>query len=348
MSVAAFPSSLMISFIPSPQNAKELQSETLIYVYSQGLNCSNLLDYADLAHQLAFRQISILDALVQIRQISERPPLFGRIISLVSFAVMAGLSPLAFYGGGIFGALLASLLGTVLGVLEMYFGSKSRIRTIIPFLTAVLFSFVCVAVATLTPDGFVFCPLAVVFSAILWMLPGLSITTAVAELAAKAIIAGTSRFFSAMLTALQLGYGIMLGTNLVLWHPDPQSILIAGLSGCSESPSVWFSPLWLLVITCTTNILTNSRFALWPASSGAAMLGFITFSLLGSTTFSLVDDQTAIAIASFAIGVCGQLVARYTGHQSLVTILCGILVLVPGGLGTRGALRIVCYEFIFF
>ena len=42
-------------------------------------------------------------------------------------------------------------------------------------------------------------------------------------------------------------------------------------------------------------------------------------------------------MASFAVGICGQLIALVTHHQSLITIICGIIVLVPGGIGVRGA-----------
>ncbi len=42
---------------------------------------------------------------------------------------------------------------------------------------------------------------------------GLSITISVTELATRNVISGTTRIFGAILSALQLGFGIAIGTS---------------------------------------------------------------------------------------------------------------------------------------
>ncbi|MDP2439779.1 MAG: threonine/serine exporter family protein, partial [archaeon] len=316
----------------------EVRSESLHVTMTQGLDCAALQDYADLSAQIAFRQLDLVEGLMRIRQISERPPLFGNEISLISFAAMAGLAPLAFYGGGIFDAIFSTLLGTVIGLFLIYLSGIGRIANITPFLAAAFASFSSTAVASAMPPGYTFCPLSCTLSALLWLLPGLGLTTGIAELAVKSIISGSSRFFSAMICAVQLGYGIVIGSEIVAWYDQADASLQRALhEGCSLAPSPFLLPLFLVLISLTFNILLNCPLSIWVFTSGAALLGGGLFALLGGGGYAVMDDQLALAVSSFAVGVCGQLVALIRGHQSLVTIICGILVLVPGGYASRTA-----------
>jgi hypothetical protein len=58
----------------------------------------------------------------------------------------------------------------------------------------------------------------ILLSAVFILLPGLTFTQAIIELSTRNLISGTVRLFSALFTAMFLGFGAMLGTALVYWN----------------------------------------------------------------------------------------------------------------------------------
>ena len=57
-------------------------------------------------------------------------------------------------------------------------------------------------------------------SAVVWLLPGLSITLAVVEMGQRHMLSGSSRFFTALIDCVMLGFGIQMGAALVFWEPN--------------------------------------------------------------------------------------------------------------------------------
>lgn len=82
--------------------------------------------------------------------------------------------------------------------------------------SVLLLTYSCRAAYSITPV----CTKGIIFSSILYLLPGFSITIAVSELATRNMVSGTSKLFSAFLTAVELGLGIVIGTKLAAWVPD--------------------------------------------------------------------------------------------------------------------------------
>lgn len=135
-----------------------------------------------------------------------------------------------------------------------------------------------------------------------------------------------------MVTSLQLGFGLALGSRIVsYWVTLPLNEIT---SGCESRLSVFLVPLFLILIMCAFNIRCKCKYSQWWSGSLAAVIGYISFNLLSKATF---DTDTATAVSAFFIGSVAQALSYYFGEVSLSTIVIGILLLVPGGLGVRGA-----------
>jgi hypothetical protein len=67
----------------------------------------------------------------------------------------------------------------------------------------------------------------------------MSLTLGVSEMVAKSHVTGTSRVMYALFSALQLGFGLAMGENLVWWAPKPVSAACV-----SPDLSIWLNLIW--------------------------------------------------------------------------------------------------------
>ena len=309
----------------------ETSSETLHFRMEQGLDTSKLLDYSDLAYRISKYQASAHEALTRLKEIGVQAPLYNLWTKLGAFGISSACASLLFFGGGWIDSVFAAVFGLVTGGLCIWLDQYAQFRPLLGFLTALTISFVSFAISTATSE---YCPFATALAGIVWLLPGLTIAIAVAELSARCIVSGSARFFGAVIVAMQQGFGLAMGSRLILWAKINDDEITRG---CPFRASSWYSPVFLLLISLTFNILLNNRPSQWWSSVLSAFVGWYAFLALSPNGFALMDTNSAVAVAALCVGICGQLIALVTHHQSLVTIMCGILVLVPGGIGVRGA-----------
>jgi uncharacterized membrane protein YjjP (DUF1212 family) len=323
--------SLAAPLLDSPTQ-EVLMPETFHFALEQGFNGAKLQDVIDLAVMTSQKSISISRLNERLDELTVEKPLYSNWLQVVCFAVSSGCSPLLFYGGAWIDGLAAFIIGAIVGILSIQFGRIKRFLRVAEMFISIFVGFATYSASTFVPD---FCPFAVSLSAIIWLLPGLSITTAVSELAAHSLVSGTSRFFGAIITALQVGFGLAIGSNLVIWRN--KSVEDDIVKGCPLRVSLWYSPLFLLAVATSFNVLLNCRPTQFAASTVTAIGGWLVFFLVSSESFGLLDSDSSVAVSAFAIGVIGQIIALITNHSPTTTIVCGIIMLVPGGLAVRGA-----------
>jgi uncharacterized membrane protein YjjP (DUF1212 family) len=99
------------------------------------------------------------------------------------------------------------------GVLDMLADTSPNFARLYEILCAIICSFV----ATLLNGYLGSCFGAIVLASLVWFLPGITLTLAIRELATKNLMAGTARFFAAILTCIKLGFGIAIGSQIPFW-----------------------------------------------------------------------------------------------------------------------------------
>lgn len=337
MEVSAFPTMLIVSF-GTPQTEADAPSimskhETLHFGIRQSLNCSKLQEYGDMAVALAERSLPVEEVVEKLKEIENEKPHYPMWLQIVCFAIASGGSPLLFYGGSWADAGFSTLLGVVVGLLSVFFDhTKPHIATMSMFISSLVVGFLSYAASTFIDQ---FCPFATSLSGILWLLPGLQFATAVSELASRSLISGTSRFFYAIVVALQLGFGLAIGSRLVLWRKVDINEVV---TGCKISTPGWLIPLWLLLMCESFNVLLNLRWRQHIPSTINAIVAYASSYTLAKVT----DGDTVTAISAFCVGISSIIIAKVIGRRDrfLVTVFSGICMLVPGGLATRAATSI--------
>lgn len=258
------------------------------------------------------------------------PPPHGAAATLVCYA-LAGACWARLLGGGLREAgvaALASLMAGVLAVGSGRFPSWGRVE--VP-LCALLSS----ALAVL--GAFLFGPLSVrvaTLAGVVVVLPGLSLTMAVTEVATRNLLSGTSRLVGTLLVFLQLGFGMALGGRLAQWLPAVQ-----GPAPGLLLPA-WTEPLALLAGSLATGVLVRLRrrdvawgvaaalFTFGAARLGAAMLG----------------QELGAFVGALGLGLASNAISRLRATPSTLTQVPGILVLVPGSVGFRSVESLLARE----
>src|SRR5262249_52841769 len=151
-------------------------------------------------------------------------------------------------------------------------------------------------------------------------LPGLTVTTAISELATQHLASGTARMMSALIIFLTIGFGLAVGLKLgmVTMHPDIEATSIA--------LPVWtlWAALVLAPLGFMANFQANPRDAVPIVLICALAFGA---SRLGAELMGVANGAFAGALA---VGVASGLYSRWKRQPALVTSTVGIIMLVPG------------------
>jgi uncharacterized membrane protein YjjP (DUF1212 family) len=258
-------------------------------------------------------------ALRELERIEGAPPRFGPLLSVVS-GTLASAATARFFGGGAADLAAAALCGTVVGLIALAavrspaLGRLQRIASAaVVSLLAVCFSAWIAPLSTYT----------VTVSGLIWLLPGLTLATAVSELALRHLSAGTARLMSSLLAFLELGFGAALGR-------------VAGdalTEGIPPVPPAMTSTWTLALALCTFPLAFTVLLRARPQD-----LGWIA----ASTTLAFVGARwgaTALGpelgafLGALLVGLGSNVYARRFERPSAVPMLPGILMLVPGSLG---------------
>jgi uncharacterized membrane protein YjjB (DUF3815 family) len=115
----------------------------------------------------------------------------------------------------------AALLGCFIGVLGQLSEGRPKLQDAQDAIAAMVATFIATAV------GSFWAPLSlqnVIVASLIVLMPGLTLTTAVSELAARQLASGTARFADAMTTLMKLTFGAVAASELAAvlgWTPLP-------------------------------------------------------------------------------------------------------------------------------
>ena len=202
--VFSTPTALIMSF-GAPADLKT----RMMRVEGGELDMGKLAQVDTLADRVLDHTVTIAEGTRQLDKIINGPSRFGRGLSTFVHGVTAG-SLAVFFGGSLLDVALAGMIGLTLGLLaQLLKRSTDQTR---------VFELVGSAFTAFTADVFstqyAVSPSLVTLAALVILLPGMSLTVAMTELATRNLIAGTARLMSAVIVLLELVVGVALGERL--------------------------------------------------------------------------------------------------------------------------------------
>jgi len=178
------------------------------------------------------------------------------------------------------------------------------------------------------------CYKAVTISSVIWLLQGITITMAIIELLTRNLMIGTVRLFYGVVMSALIGFGLDLGTVVFgqAVGKSKQEAMAETMCQAGRGITPHWYPLFFLITTLSFNMLLHSHFRqLVPMTITAAICYTCTYLLdpvLGTNPTSI--------IAAFTTGVCANLYSRYSGNPSILCVISGLILLVPGSVAVSG------------
>jgi uncharacterized membrane protein YjjB (DUF3815 family) len=163
------------------------------------------------------------------------------------------------------------------------------------------------------------------------LFPGLTLTTAISELATRHLQSGTSRLMAALILLVSIGFGVALGLETGRWLfgsvPNVNPVSLAG----------WTLALALLMASLSFMVLNQAN----PRDTGwivfVCVLSFVG-SRLGA---QWIGVETGAFLGAVLVGMASGFYSRVQNRPALVTATPGTILLVPGSIGFRSITEMI-------
>ncbi len=297
----------------------EEHKTSLIRISLSEVNIEKLSDLDELATGVIDGEVDVEEGMKRIESIVAAPARYSPLAVTLSFALSSAASA-RFFGGGWREVVVAAVIGVAIGGIAIVVGRREGTRRLFE-ITAAVAAAAIAAMATQWID------LSSVYittlGGLIILLPGLTLATAMTELATGNLVSGTARLTGAALTFLEIGFGVALGGEISRLLPE--TAIIARHVPLPD----WTLFLSLALAPLSFAVLLRARLS---------DVGWITLACLvsfGSARFGtfLLGPQLGAFVGATALGLAGNIFSRFRRRPTAVILLPGLILLVPGSIG---------------
>ena len=321
VSVFSVPTSLMLSF------GEPHQMQTAIIRVEPGFfDLARLGKVDKILNRILDQTISHDKALADLKQVQASPTEWGGKSMIFGFS-LAGCAAARFFGGGVPEILVSGLAGLIVGFIMLMPAKKSEREPLADLLAATSASFIAWIATLFVPS---LSPAVVILAAIVVLLPGLTTTLAINELATRHLASGSARLMQALMGFLALTIGSLIGEKLATTIPGVHASAATPLEPWTFIPALLLSGIALSLL-----FDAKLRDMPWIILSGA--LGFVC-ARFGGENFG---PELGVTIGAFMVGISGNLYRRIVDAPAATLTVPGMMLLVPGGLGLQSVENLI-------
>ena len=282
------------------------------------------LSYLDaLGDKLIEAEIDVEEAYKELKRIRNLEDPFKGFIEVIAFGII-GICASIFFNAGFFDIIASGLSGLVVGIINVYFSQSARLKNFNEFLAA----FVATLFAIFLSNYYESFNLnLVIIASTIVLIPGLSLTISMTELATLNLASGTARLMQAILNFFKLAFGVAMGLQVSeLFNLKFHNTVVENLI------TIDYKVYALLFAALAFSVLfkISLRYYFWILLVGA--VGFFTTYFLSPTT----GVNIATFIAGFSVCLIANAFARFYKKPTLLLELPGLILIVPGSVGFKG------------
>ncbi|MES3032685.1 MAG: threonine/serine exporter family protein [Gemmatimonadota bacterium] len=316
------PTSIMAAFGPP-----DAQRTHLIRAQPGSTNLSHLSGLDRIARDVMYGTLGPVEGTLRIEKLLSQPKPWTGPPVLLAF-VLVSVAVASFLQVGATDLIGAALLGLLSGVIITRSAKHSEWLDIEEPMSAFLVATVAQVFAAVTDSGSGY---AMTVAGLVVLLPGMTFTTGLIELSTRHLASGTARLSGALVTFLGLGFGVALGTKLGAAMGDWLVAHDAILQVANSALPWWVEGVGMLVAPlCFTVLLqANAREAPWIVL--AASTAYLTSRFAGRA----LGEELGAFLGALVVSAGSTFIARRRDTTPIVTIVPGLLILVPGSIGLR-------------
>lgn len=292
----------------------------MVRVEPSEVNLAKLAELDKLIDSISRGETSLQDGLAQLEVLAHTKPNYHAIFTPIAYGVCSA-SAACFFQGKTQDIVFSGGLGLALGTLAIWARTHEATRRIFPAIAACIASALALIMSGYYPvsDG------VSTVSALIVLIPGLTLTVAMNELATQHWMSGTARFAGAAITFLQMALGVALGRE-VASHFISTGVPLAG-----HTAPFWAEIIALMLAPIAFALLFRARPKDIPGIFFTGVLGFIG-ARLGA---GFLGPELGVFSGAFLVATVSNLLARRLKRPSSITLVPGIMLLLPGSIGFR-------------
>lgn len=318
--VLSTPTSIVLSFsAPGGDGLAELTQ--VVRIAPGDVNLARLCRADEIADRVADGSLDPRRGMAQLRALGRPLSHAALWATIVSYGLSAASVAVLFRTSGP-DALVAGVIGVLIGGIVVAGYGRPRLSAASDAIAALVATFIATMVSAWL------LPLAlklVVLSALIVLVPGMSLTNAVREMTSQHLASGVARFAGAAATILKLTFGTIAAAQVC----DVAHIVPAAYS----LPSL---PLWtqwpaLLVAAVAFAMLFQTARRDYPLVLVAVIVGYLVTYWSGNA----LGTPFGVFIGGLVLSAGSNLYARIMHRPGALVREPGVLLLVPGSIGFR-------------
>jgi uncharacterized membrane protein YjjP (DUF1212 family) len=313
----AIPTGLFVSITVPGQTTPVVR---MIRVKEWATNLDRLVLVDTIFNDVAADRITIKEARQRLVDLDKRPPPYSRGLTWVAMAAVSAAAAVFFRGGPIEVAI-AGMTGILVALLGTLIGRNPNGRVLVDFAGGLVAALLAWGLARLGLD---LSQEVVVLSGVIALVPGMTLTTGLAELAQRNLVTGAARLMEAFVAFLSILFGIALAIGIE--HIFGAETTAPPLRHALSLP---FQALALILASLGIAVVFAVPRRYLGAALGSGAIGYIATAL---GTRYLPGHVSAFA-AALAVCLFANGLARLTDRPAQLFQLPGMMLLVPGSFG---------------
>ncbi|HXE67644.1 MAG TPA: threonine/serine exporter family protein [Rhodanobacteraceae bacterium] len=318
--VLSTPTSIVLSF--SAPGGDGLADITQVVRIAPGdVNLARLCRADEIADRVADGSLDPRRGMAQLRALGRPLSRAALWATIVSYGLSAASVAVLFRTSGP-DALVAGVIGVLIGGIVVAGYGRPRLSAASDAIAALVATFIATMVSAWL------LPLAlklVVLSALIVLVPGMSLTNAVRELTSQHLASGVARFAGAAATILKLTFGTIAAAQICeVAHIVPAAHSLPPMPLWTQWPA-------LLVAAVAFAMLFQTARRDYPLVLVAVIVGYLVTYWSGNS----LGTPFGVFIGGLVLSAGSNLYARIMQRPGALVREPGVLLLVPGSIGFR-------------
>jgi uncharacterized membrane protein YjjP (DUF1212 family) len=318
--VLSTPTSIVLSF-SNPDGDGLAEITQVVRIAPGDVNLARLCRADEIADRVADGSLEPRRGMAQLRALGRPLSRAALWATIVSYGLSAASVAVLFRTSGP-DALVAGVIGVLIGAIVVAGYGRPRLSAAGDAIAALVATFIATMVsAWLLPLSLKL----VVLSALIVLVPGMSLTNAVRELTSQHLASGVARFAGAAATILKLTFGTIAAAQVcAVAHIVPAAHSLPPLPSWTQWPA-------LLVAAVAFAMLFQTALRDYPLVLVAVITGYLVTYWSGNA----LGTPFGVFIGGLVLGAGSNLYARIRHRPGALVREPGVLLLVPGSIGFR-------------
>ena len=284
------------------------------------LDLSKLVEVDAIFNRVARGELDLARAGAELARVSAAKSPYAKATGWLAVGA-AGAASAVFFRGKLIDVAFAAAIALVLHGTKIFLSKKGPARFLQDFLFAFLASLFAYGASRMTPSV---SREAIVLAAIVSRVPGMTLTTGLAEIAQKNLVSGGARLMEALVTLLSLTLGVAIAVSV-----GKGAVAIDFVGAPREGLGLGFQIAAVVVASFSFGVIfAVPQKWLWAALvSGAVGYSVSAFALRSLPVYAAAFLASA-SVCAFANGM-----ARITDKPAQLYQIPGMMLLVPGTFG---------------